>query len=124
MVMPMQPLWEPLVNNGTVEVYNKSFLSINGTLTNNSGGTFLLYGPGDVATLGSLNNSGYIDLENASALTVNGDVNNSGNIYTSDLGGSGHNTITINGNAEQNRGRAGHAVQPDRHADSQRGRGH
>jgi hypothetical protein len=72
-------------------------LNITGTLTNNSGGSFALNGPGDTATIGSVVNSGLIDLENGSALTVSGDVNNGGNIYASDFGGSGHNTITIDG---------------------------
>ena len=70
-------------------------VTITGMLTNS--GTFELLGPGDKATIGSLTNSGFIDLENNSTLTVTGDVNNGGDIYTSDFGGSGHNTITIDG---------------------------
>ncbi len=107
-----------LVNNGTVELYNGSALTITGdatnsgtittdpgantltitgTLHNNSGGSFVLYGPGDEATIGKMGNAGLIDLENASSLTVTGDSNNEGNIYTSFYKGSGGNTITIDG---------------------------
>ena len=42
-------------------------LNVTGTLTNNSGGSFLLYGPGDTATIGSVVNGGLIDLENDSS---------------------------------------------------------
>ena len=87
-------------NAGTLETDYVGYggsnaLNIGGNLTNS--GTFQLNGPGDAATIGSVVNSGFIDLENNSTLTVTGDVNNSGNIYTSDFGGSGHNTITIDG---------------------------
>ena len=63
-------------------------------LTNNAGGSLTLYGPGDMAMIGSVDNSGTIGV-NGSKLTVNGDAtNNSGG--TISTGGSGGSTITIN----------------------------
>jgi fibronectin-binding autotransporter adhesin len=116
-----------LVNNGTVDVSSAFTFKVNGAVSNSgaisTGGTFATGGnsititgkltnlaggsltlngrptpgPSDTATIGSIANSGLIDLENRSSLTVGGNVNNSGNIYTSFQGGSGGNTITING---------------------------
>ena len=74
-----------------------NMITISGELYNNPGASFVLYGPGDTATIGSVVNSGFIDLENNSTLTVKGDVNNSGSIYTSFYGGSGGNTLEIDG---------------------------
>jgi hypothetical protein len=91
-----------VTNSGTMETNANGYgggntITISGELNNNPGASFLLYGPGDKATVGSLENAGLIDLENASSLTVTGDVNNGGDLYTSESGGSGHNTITIGG---------------------------
>ncbi len=93
-------------------------VSIAGSLTNQAGGQFILYGPGDMATLGSLTNSatvavnnsstlaitgnlansGSLDLENMSQLQVSGDANNSGSMTADFVAhGNGSNTITING---------------------------
>src|SRR5271165_1854498 len=74
-----------------------AMVNIIGMLTNQAGGQFALLGPGDMATLGSLDNSGLVNVESDhSTLQKNGDVSNSGGIYTS-LNGSGGNTINING---------------------------
>ena len=73
-------------------------LNVNGKLTNQASGQFVLNGPGDVATLGSLNNSGFVDVENGSTLMITGDANNSGSMTADFVAhGNGSNTITING---------------------------
>ena len=62
-------------------------------------GTFELLGSGDMATLGGLTNSmgGLVDLENGSRLVVNSNVDNAWELFTSSMGGSGGNTIAIDG---------------------------
>ena len=86
-------------------------LTITGTLNNHAtgagAGLFVLYGPGDKATIGNVVNlgglgAGFIDLENGSSLTVKGNVANGidqedGEIYMGHFGGSGGNTLTIKG---------------------------
>ena len=75
-------------------------VNITGTLTNQVGGQFLLGGAGysgDVATLGSLNNSGSVELEYGNTLTVSGNVSNSGILATSYVFYSGGNTFNVNG---------------------------
>ncbi len=87
-------------------------LNIKGAVTNQAGGQLILTGPNDTSIIGivpnsgltAIDNSGFIDLENGSALTVNGNMNNSGSLYTSFYGGSGDNTITINGTLTNNPG--------------------
>jgi hypothetical protein len=74
-------------------------LTVGGTLTNNLGGSLVLYGLGDTATVASLINNGTVDLENRSSLHVNGNVSNSGQLTTSYYGngyGVG-NTVSIAG---------------------------
>jgi len=96
-----------VTNNGTMFTsFNGgsggNTLVINGTLTNNANAFFnegfVLYGPGDSATIGSVTNTatGFVDLENASTLTVKGDVNNSGFLSTGYFYGTG-STLNING---------------------------
>ena len=71
-------------------------LNVKGSLTNESRGNFILSGPGDTVTIGSVSNSGYVDVENGSTLTINGAVDNSGFLDTSyDLTGSA--TVNITG---------------------------
>src|SRR5208337_3069152 len=102
-------------------------LTVNGNVTNESGGNFGLFGGGDMAIVnGSLTNTGivqligggsmatinglltnnaggFIDVESGSTLTINGDATNSSGpgsfqgIYTNYLGDGGNNTITITG---------------------------
>ena len=57
-------------------------ITIDGTLTNESGWTFQLNGPGDNATIGSLSNApgATVAAENGSTLTITGDVTNSGTL--------------------------------------------
>ena len=71
-------------------------LTITGTVTNNGTGSFVLYGPGDKATMAGLGNSGYVDVEGGSTFQVNGNATNSGQIYTS-FHGSGGNTFNVTG---------------------------
>ena len=71
-------------------------LTITGNLTNEASGTFQLFGPGDMATIGSLSNSGFADVEGGSTLKITGAVGNSGSMYTS-FNGTGGNTLTITG---------------------------
>jgi hypothetical protein len=78
-------------------------LNVGGTLTNLPGGLFILYGPGDVATLGSLTNFEFVDVEGQSTLQVNGDVNNFNGLFTS-AAGTGGNTLNINGTLTNNPG--------------------
>ena len=74
-------------------------LTITGTLTNQgSGGQFALFGPGDMAIIGSLVNSNLVDAENGSTLEIEGNVNNSGTLETDFNGLGGGNTLTIAGN--------------------------
>ena len=84
-------------------------LNITGMLTNEMSGALELFGPKDMATIGSLNNAGFVDVEGGSTLTILGDVTNSGaggqGIYTS-FNGSGGNTLNIDGNLD-NSGRFG-----------------
>ena len=83
------------VNNGSeITTAGTSVLNIGGTLTNGTGGNFVLYGQ---ASIGSVVNSGAIDLEGASRLHVNGDANNLGSIVTSIYEGSGGNGVAIAG---------------------------
>jgi len=109
-------------NAGTVDLENGSSLTVNGTadnswelftssnggtghntvnvtgaLTNEGTGEFILSGPGDLGTLGSLSNAGFVDLENGSKLQVTNDVNNSGSLFTSFILASGGNAINIGG---------------------------
>ena len=128
------------LNPGLIDLENGSSLTVNGNVNNNgnlytsfyggSGGNtvtiagtlnnhatgagpglFVLYGPGDRATIGNVVNlggsgAGFIDLENGSSLTVKGNVANGidqadGEIYMGHFGGSGGNTLTINGTLNQ-----------------------
>ena len=77
-------------------ISGSSKLNIAGTLSNQAGGQFILNGPGDKATIGSLNNAGFVDVEGGSTLLVKGNANNSGFLYAGFYGSSG-NTVTING---------------------------
>ena len=79
---------------------------IDGTLTNESTGQFILHGPGDIAELLSLNNAGLVDLEGGpdSGMLVFGDVNNSGSVLTSFILGVGGNTLAIQGNLNNSGG--------------------
>src|SRR5208283_5622119 len=72
-------------------------VNITGTLTNELGAIFQLSGPTDMATLGSLNNSGYVNVDGGSTLTIKGAVDNFGELLTDDQGNGGSNTITITG---------------------------
>ena len=83
-----------------------SQFNVTGTLTNSN--SFILNGPGDMSTVGSLtdNAGGFVDVGGGgSTLTVTGNVvNNAGGpqgIYTS-FSGPGGNTININGNLTNN----------------------
>ncbi|MGC2111915.1 MAG: hypothetical protein WA655_20525 [Candidatus Korobacteraceae bacterium] len=100
-------------NTGSIQLSNGSTLSINGTLSNaeslstgyigggsggnivniigalTNAGSIVMYGSGDVATVGGLSNSGVVDVD-GSTLQINGDVNNlAGTIITGLRGGSG-----------------------------------
>ena len=111
-----------LINSAIVTVENGSSLTVDGNVTNSgilatdffgggggnsltiigtvtNSGTLELLGSGDFATLGGLTNSmgGVVDLENGSTLLVNGNVDNAWEMFTSSLGGSGFNTIAIDG---------------------------
>ncbi len=91
-------------------------INIGGTLTNN--GMFGLESAGDIATVtgavtnsgsfqitgaaaatftSTLMNTGTVDLENASTLKINGTADNFGTLSTSANGGTGGNTLTVNG---------------------------
>ena len=71
-------------------------LTITGTLTNSHLSDFGLLGPGDMATIGSvITEGGFFDVKNGSTLTVTGDVVTDGTQI--ETGGSGGNTLTING---------------------------
>ena len=81
-------------------------LNISGTLTNESGGQFIMWNgvpstnsPYDTATLGALQNSGFLDVEGGSTLNITGNATSSGNMYTSYYGNNGNqgNTINIGG---------------------------
>jgi fibronectin-binding autotransporter adhesin len=87
--------WELFTSSNGGSGHNT--VNITGTLTNEGTGQFILYGPGDMATLGSLSNAGFVDLENGSTLQVTGDVNNSGSLFTSFILASGGNTVNITG---------------------------
>ena len=106
--------------NGLYTSFNGSggnTLNINGNLTNSgrfglestadtatigknvtNSGTFALTG-GSMATIdGNLtSNTGTVDLENASTLLIKGNADNAGTLSTSGFGGTGNNTLTING---------------------------
>ena len=71
-------------------------LTIAGNLINSA--NFVLNGPVDMATLGSLTNSGYVGVENGSTLQINGDASNAqfSDIFTGDAG-TGGNTLNITG---------------------------
>jgi hypothetical protein len=116
-----------LTNGGTVDLENGSTLTSNGAvdnsgflytdlnglgggntvtftgmLTNEIGGTFVLLGNGDIATIGngvgtSLTNSGFVDVDGGSTLTIMGDVMNSADISTTGFGTVGGNTVNITG---------------------------
>ena len=72
----------------------KNTITINGTLTNQSTGRFILLGPGDMTTIGGLDNSGLVKVENGSTLLITGDLNNfaKGAIYVES------STLLVNGN--------------------------
>ena len=76
-------------------------LNIGGMLTN-VGGNFILYGPGDLAMVGSMSNdfNSFVDVDGGSKLTVTGNVDNFAGglngLYTSYYG-TGGNTLTIGG---------------------------
>jgi hypothetical protein len=78
-------------------------ITINGMLTNEMGGQFVLNGnggfsgPGDMATVGSVSNSGTVDVEGGSTLTVNGAFDNSGTLVTNLNGNGGGNMVTVGG---------------------------
>ncbi len=69
-------------------------LNVTGVMINQASGQFILAGPGDMATLGELNNSGLVEVENGSTLTVKGDLNN---FATGDVEVNS-STLTVNGN--------------------------
>ena len=93
-------------NNGSLltNAYNLgggNTITFGGLLTNN--GVFVLSGPADMSTVGSLtNNAGaFVDVEQGSTLSITGAVNNSATgsgsgIYTS-FNGTGGNTLNIGG---------------------------
>jgi hypothetical protein len=84
-------------NSGQITMSGGSVLGIGGTLTNDVGGSFLLNGPSNQASVGgSIVNSGVIDLEGASTLQVNGSISNSRQITTSYYGNGG-NTMIVGG---------------------------
>ncbi len=78
-------------------------ITINGMLTNEAGGQFVLNGnggfggPGDTAVLGSVTNSGTVDVEGGSTLTVNGTFDNSGTLVTNLNGNGGGNMVMVGG---------------------------
>jgi hypothetical protein len=78
-------------------------IMINGMLTNETGGQFVLNGnggfggPGDTAMIGSVANSGTVDVEGGSTLTVNGAFDNSGILVTNLNGNGGGNMMTVGG---------------------------
>jgi hypothetical protein len=85
-----------LANGNTLSFNPSMSLNIGGMLTN--GGTFLLNGPGNIATIGNgASNSGIVDLEDGSTLTVMGDVMNAADISTTGFGTVGGNTVNITG---------------------------
>ncbi len=116
-----------VTNGGTVDLENGSTLAINGAvdnsgflytdlnslgggntltstgmLTNEVAGSVVLFGAGDMATVGNgvgtgLTNSGFVDVDGGGTLTVMGDAMNSGGISTTGLGLLAGNTIKING---------------------------
>ena len=80
-----------------------NMITINGMLTNEAGGQFVMNGnggfggPGDTAVLGSVTNSGTVDVEGGSTLTVNGAFDNSGTLVTNLNGNGGGNMVTVSG---------------------------
>ena len=78
-------------------------ITINGMLTNEAGGQFVMNGnggfggPGDTATIGSVTNAGTVDVEGGSTLTVNGAFDNSGTLVTNLNGNGGGNMVTVGG---------------------------
>jgi hypothetical protein len=92
-----------------------NIIAIGGTLTNESTGQFILYGPHDVAELLGLNNAGLVDLEGgpSSGMAIFGDVNNSGSILTGFVTASGGNTLETFGSLNNSGGVGlfGHADQ-------------
>jgi len=78
-------------------------ITINGMLTNEAGGQFVMNGnggfggPGDTATIGSVTNSGTVDVEGGSTLTVNGAFDNSGTLVTNLNGNGGGNMVMVGG---------------------------
>ncbi len=87
-----------MFNTGVVQLNGSAdSLTVLGTVTNQLDADVFLYGAGSMATLGGLNNSGVVDVENGSTLQVNGSTNNSGNLYTDQMGLGGSNHLTIAG---------------------------
>ena len=84
-------------NSGTISTTayggsGSNTISIGGTLTNGTTGSFVLYGAGDTATIASVVNKGFVDLENGSSLQVSNNVTNSGVMTTSYHSGGGNTT--------------------------------
>jgi fibronectin-binding autotransporter adhesin len=87
-----------LFNTGVVQLNGSAdSMTVLGTITNQLDADVFLYGAGSMATLGALNNSGVVDVENGSTLRINGSTNNSGNLYTDQMGLGGSNHLTITG---------------------------
>jgi len=81
-------------------------ISVGGRLYNEAMSGFSVYGPGDTATFGSIDNSGrsVVSVTGGSSLHVSGDVNNrSGNITLGWEGSSG-NTIWVDGTLNNQEG--------------------
>ena len=103
----------PVTNNGNIYTsfyggQGGNSILINGKLTNNAGGSFVLYGPNDMATISGVVNSGLVDVEGGS-LQVNGNFNNSGELdmctscfstNTVNITGNLNNTGSININSQ------------------------
>ena len=120
----MATIGNGMSNAGTVDVENGSTLTIMGAVTNsgslvtnvsglgggntltitgtltNQGGSLILNGPGDMATIGGdLINLGGVNVDNGSTLQINGNASNGGPFTTGfNGGGGGGNTVTITGN--------------------------
>jgi hypothetical protein len=86
-----------LTNSGMVGIESTGDTATIGGNVSNSG-SFQVTG-GSMATIkGNLTtNTGTVDLENASTLQINGNADNSGTLSTSANGGTGSNTVTVDG---------------------------
>ena len=82
-----------------------NILNVTGSMTNQVGGSFFVWGTNDKTTVSGLNNLGTVLVNNGSTLQVNGDASNSGYLATGyyflyPVGGG--NTLTITGNLTNN----------------------